>query len=81
LNEYNMYNMAPDLARLRAEEEIKRGLESQRYYLDFAESKIINGMTRPVSLRTQIRELKWAIQDAVDKIQCRILGLLRSRPC
>ena len=77
----NMYNLAPDLARLRAEEEIKRGLESQRYYRDLAASKIINGTSRPASLRTKIRELRWAIQDAIDKIQCRILGLLHSRPC
>jgi hypothetical protein len=77
----NMYYMASDLARLRTQEEVKRGLESQRYYQDLAASKIINRTSRPVSLRTQIRELKWAIQDYLDKVQCRILGKVYSRPC
>jgi hypothetical protein len=68
-----------DLAKMRVDEALKTGLESQRGYRE-RESKRVRRAKNQLFLRTIILTLKCSILEYRDRLYCRMLGYLHFRP-
>ena len=69
-----------DLAKIRVNEVLKTGLESQRVYRELSESNNANRKDNLALLRNMILAAACNIREYGEKLYCRSLGLIHSRP-
>jgi hypothetical protein len=69
-----------DLAKLRVNEALKMGLESQRAYREMPERKLESRKKNQVFLRTMILTVRCSILEYGERLYCRMLGFMHFRP-
>jgi hypothetical protein len=69
-----------DLARIKTDEALKIGLESQRIHRELSASKSTHRESKQAFLHTQILAVKGYILQFGEKLYCRTLGFIYSRP-